>query len=77
MVTNPTEPEAPTTTREDVAAAIERLESGVSVLLTGRDVGGVRRNLLWVAAFALIIVGLPLVALIPLVLLALTDAVLV
>jgi hypothetical protein len=81
MVTTAEGPKEPTTTKEDIANTVAAIRantsSAFSVLLTGRDAGGVRRNLLWLAAFALIIVGLPLLALLPMVLLALTDAVLV
>jgi hypothetical protein len=81
MVTNATDPPAPTTTKEDVEermrAIREDAHRGAAYLLTGDASGRVRRNFLYILTIILIVVGLPLAALVPLGLLALTDAVIV
>lgn len=79
MTTKPVPREPSRTTRQDVIdrAAVLRLEAKrtTNVLLTGRPGGAGRRNMLFVATATLIVAGLPLAALLPLMLLALTDAV--
>lgn len=79
MVTTPELPESPTTTKQDIIdaayAASEAASKATRATLTGSVTGNPRRNLLYVIAVLLIVVGLPLLALLPLLLLALTDAV--
>ncbi len=79
MVTIAEGPEDPRITKEDIAERVDAIRNeaqrGAAYILTGDSSGRVRRNLLYVVAAALIVVGLPLLALIPLLLLALTDAV--
>ena len=67
MVTNPEAEEAPPT-RE------ERIEEAARVLIAGHPRGAVRRIILYLLAFALIVSPLPGLAVAPLALLALTDA---
>lgn len=79
MVTTAQGPEAPTTTREELAERAAMLRDEASraarTLLTGQESGRARRNLLFAATAGFIVVGLPLAALLPLMLLALTDTV--
>lgn len=80
MVTNAEAPDAPKPTRAEIAERISALredaERASRTLLTGDASGRVRRNLLFTVTAILIIAGSPL-ALLPLMLLALTDMVVV
>lgn len=66
MVTNPEEPEAPPTMEE-------RFEGAARVLIAGHPQGAVRRIILYVLTFVLVVSPIPAVAILPLSLLALTD----
>lgn len=80
MVTNAGEP-GDGVTKADVAERAAALKAdahrGARYLLTGSDSGRMRRNLLFAVTAGLIVYGLPLLALIPLLLLALTDSVVI
>lgn len=51
----------------------ERAEPILREAITGHPQGAVRRILLWVAAFALVVSPFPVLAVVPMALLALTD----
>lgn len=81
MVTNAEEPEAPKTTKQEIAERASALREDAvrasRTLLTGDAHGRARRNLLFVAAALGIVAALPGLALVALLLLALTDMVVV
>jgi hypothetical protein len=67
VVTNPDAIDAPPT-RE------ERIEEAARTLIAGHPQGAVRRIVLYVIAFVLVVSPLPVLAVAPLALLALTDS---
>jgi hypothetical protein len=78
VVTTPQGPETPSTTKEEIAERMAVLTDEAAKatrnLLTGSGSGRVRRNLLFALTAVLIVAG-SLLAVLPLMLLALTDAV--
>lgn len=59
--------------RSDEPTTVERAESGVRTALTGYPDGNVRRVLLYLATAGLMLTPEPVLAIVPLLMLALTD----
>ena len=82
MVTTPDQPEAPSTTKEDILDAAymtrDTIARGARTLLTGDAHGRMRRNFLFaLAGLGYVVPALGVVGLIALLLLALTDMVII